>query len=99
MEGDKEIMIKITDRFYIDADSNCYSLKEKTTIQDETSKNHGKEVFKDRGYYVSLESCLDGMMKLVTREFVGKEDINSIKELKEEIKKQTDFIKSLNLNI
>lgn len=35
-------MIKITDRFYIVADSNCYMLKEKTVIQDDKSKNYRK---------------------------------------------------------
>ena len=35
-------MIKITDRFYIVADSNCYMLKEKTTIEDRNSKNYRK---------------------------------------------------------
>lgn len=31
-------MIKINDDFYIDADSNCYTLKEKTVVKDEKSK-------------------------------------------------------------
>lgn len=92
-------MVQITDRFYIDADSNCYSLKEKTTIQDETSKNFGKEVFKDCGYYITIEACLEGFLKKVTREYVSKEELNSIKELKEEIIAQKEFLKSLDLNV
>lgn len=48
-------MIKITDRFYINANSNCYVLQEKTTVQDENSKNYGQEVFKDLGYYTTNE--------------------------------------------
>ena len=42
-------MIKIDDKFYIDADSNSYTLKEKDKIQDEKSKKYGEEVFRDRG--------------------------------------------------
>ena len=66
-------MIKINDRFYIDADTSCYKLQEKTTVQDETSKNFGQEVFKDLGYYTTLESCLNGILKTLTREYIGKD--------------------------
>lgn len=90
-------MIQITNRFYIDADSNCYSLKEKTIIQDENSKNYGKEIYKDLGYYPTLEGCLNGILKTVTRQFIGKEEINTLNDLKELIKGQTEWIKSLNL--
>lgn len=92
-------MVKVTERFYIDADSNCYSLKEKTTIQDETSKNFGKETYKDRGYYTTVEGCIEGILKITTREFVGKAEIQELKELKEEIIAQKEFLKGLNLNI
>ncbi len=40
-------MVKVTDRFYIIANSNCYTLQEKTKVQDVKSKNYGKEIFKD----------------------------------------------------
>jgi len=43
-------MIKITDRFYINANTNSYVLQEKTTVKDEQSKNYGQEIFKDLGY-------------------------------------------------
>ena len=38
-------MIKIDDKFFIDADSNSYTLKEKDKIQDKKSKNYGEEVW------------------------------------------------------
>ena len=63
-------MIKIDDKFFIDADSNSYTLKEKDKIQDKKSKNYGEEVFRDRGYYVTLEGVLNGYLKAQTREFV-----------------------------
>ena len=92
-------MIRVNDRFYIGADTNCYSLKEKTTVQDEKSKNYGKEIYKDLGYYPTLEGCLEGILKTVTREFIGKEEINSLGELKQVVKSQTEYIHSLNLEM
>ena len=91
-------MIKIDDKFFIDADSNSYTLKEKDKIQDKKSKNYGEEVFRDRGYYVTLEGILNGYLKAQTREFVQNNEAD-IKELIKEIKKQTEFVKKLNLKV
>jgi len=91
-------MIKIDDKFFIDADSNSYTLKEKDKIQDKKSKNYGEEVFRDRGYYVTLEGVLNGYLKAQTREFVQNNETD-IKELIKEIKKQTEFVKKLNLKV
>lgn len=91
-------MIKIDDKFFIDADSNCYTLKEKSIIQDKKSKNYGEEVFRDRGYYVTLEGVLNGYLKAQTREFVQNNETD-IKELIKEINKQTEFVKKLNLKV
>lgn len=92
-------MIKVTDRFYIDANTNCYVLKEKTIVQDENSKNYGQEIFKDLGYYTNLESLLNGILKITTREFIAREDENSINDLIKEIKRAEDYLKSLNLKV
>lgn len=92
-------MIKITDRFYINANTNSYVLQEKTTVKDEQSKNYGQEIFKDLGYYTTLESCLKGFLKTITREYINKEEKNNLNELLEEVKKQNEFIESLKLNI
>lgn len=92
-------MIKVTDRFYINASNNCYTLQEKTTVQDEKSQNFGKEIFKDLGYYTTIESCLQGILKTTTREFIAQEQENSIKELLIQVKMQTEFLKNLKLDI
>ena len=92
-------MIKVIDRFYINASSNCYTLQEKTTVQDEKSQNYGKEIFKDLGYYTTLENCLQGILKTTTREFIAQEQENSIKELLIQVKMQTEFLKNLKLDI
>lgn len=88
-------MIKVTDRFYIDANTNCYVLKEKTIVQDENSKNYGQEVLKDLGYYTSLESCLQGILKTTTREYIAKQEENSIYDLIKEIKRAEEYLKNL----
>ena len=92
-------MIKINDRFYINASTNCYTLQEKTIVQDENSKNYGNEVFRDLGYYTTIESCLEGVLKVTTREFISKDTINSLKDLQQEIKDFTKYLKSLNLDV
>ena len=92
-------MIKVTDRFYIDANTNCYVLKEKTIVQDEQSKNYKQEIFKDLGYYTNLESLLNGILKITTREYIAREEERNIKELIEEIKRTEEYLKSLNLKV
>lgn len=92
-------MIKVTDRFYIDANMNCYTLREKTIVQDTNSKNYGQEVLKDLGYYTSLESCLQGILKTTTREYISKQEENSIYDLIKEIKRAEEYLKNLNLKV
>lgn len=90
-------MIKITDRFYINATTNCYILEEKSTIQDKESKNYGKEVFKEIGYYTTIEGCLKGLEKASTRDFISKEQENTMQDLIREIHKTNELIKNMNL--
>lgn len=90
-------MIKITDKFYINATTNCYILQEKMIIQDENSKNYGKEVFKELGYYTSIEGCLKGVEKANTREFISKEEENTMQDLIKEIHKTNELIERMNL--
>lgn len=92
-------MIKVTDKFYIDANANCYVLREKTIIQDEDSKNYGQVIFKDLGYYTSLESCLQGILKTTIREYIAKQEINNIQDLIKEINRAEEYLKSLNLKV
>jgi hypothetical protein len=91
-------MIKINDRYYINANSNCYTLQEKTKIQDKESKNYGKEIYKDLGYYVTIESLLNGVLKKETREYISKEEENSLKDLRKFIDEKYKYLKSLNLD-
>lgn len=91
-------MVKIDDKFYVDADSNSYILKEKDKVRDKKSKKYGEDVFKDRGYYVSLEGALNGYLKVQTRDYIKNNDVG-VKDLLKEIKEQTKFVKKLNLKV
>ena len=73
--------------------------EEKTKVQDENSENYGKEVFRELGYYVSIESCLKGYLTAVTREFISGKEENDLKELMTQVQLQNEFIESLKLNI
>ena len=92
-------MIKVTDRFYINASNNCYTLQEKTTVQDVKSQNYGQEIFKDLGYYTTIETCLKGILKTITREFIGQDKENTIKDLLKEIKLQNKFLEDLKIEV
>lgn len=92
-------MIQVTDRFYINADSNCYMLQEKTTVQEKASKNYGKEIFNTIGYYSTIESCLKGILKTTTREYISKSDKNSINDLITQIKSFENYLKSLKIEV
>lgn len=91
-------MLKITEKYYIDANTNCYTLKEKAIVQEQESKNYGKEIFKDLGYYTSIESCLKGILKVSTRELIASNDVD-IKELLKFLKDTSKFLEELNPNV
>ena len=90
-------MIKITDKFFINATTNCYILEEKSTIQDKESKNYGKVVFKEIGYYTTIEGCLKGLEKANAREFISNEQENTMQDLIKEIHKTNELIENMNL--
>lgn len=92
-------MIKINEEYYINAVPTCYILLRKSIIQDKSSKNYGEEHQESLGYYTSIESALNGILKTEARKFVGKEDINSLKELQEELKKIQGMIKKACKNL
>ena len=86
-------MIKINEEYYINAVPTCYILVKKSIIQDKESKNYGEENQVNLGYYTTIEGALNGILKAETRKFIGKEEINSLKELQEKIKEVQEMIK------
>ena len=84
-------MIKITDKYFLDADSNCYMLKEKVVIKDKESKNFGEEDFRPLKYYTTIESALRGIINLELKKFVGKNKIQELDDLVKKIDKLNSF--------
>lgn len=72
-------MVKINN-FCIDADDNCFIVKEVSTIQDKGSKNYGQEVYNVYGYYSTLEQAVRGIEKVLQRRAVKGADMG-IREL------------------
>ena len=86
-------MIVIDDKYRINADENCYRLEIKSTVQETTSKNYGKETRTVQGYYSTIESALNGYIKAKTRKYIAKETQNTLDELLEEIREFEKVVK------
>ena len=90
-------MVKITERFYMNSTPNSYVLQERTEIKDTESQNFGKVVFRDLGYYTSLDSLLKGVQKILLREYLSKSVENSLNDLLAEIKRTNELLKDLHV--
>lgn len=73
-------MIKIDEKYLVNANESCFTLERKTTIKDTNSKNYGKETNEIKGYYTSIDDALNGYLKIKMRQYVSSEKENSIKE-------------------
>ena len=80
-------MIKINEEYFINADSQNYILQKKTKVKDPESKNFGQEIYLNLGYYSTLDSCINGIIKNETRNFISKNNIKSLEDLQKYIKK------------
>ena len=86
-------MVKIDDEYLINANESCYTLEKKSTIEDTESQNYGKETKTIQGYYTTIESALNGYIKVKTRKYISKDTENSMKELLNEIKNLKEYLK------
>lgn len=87
-------MIRIGENYVIDSDENCFTVKELGIIQNENSKNCGKEKETVYGYYSTLEGALKGLEKHLQRktirikDYTLKEAIEALKALHEDYFKE-----------
>mgnify|MGYP001854990995 CR=1 FL=1 len=86
-------MVKIDDEYLINANDSCYTLEKKSTIEDTESQNYGRETKTIQGYYTTIESALNGYIKVKTRKYISKDTENNIKELLNEIKNLKEYLK------
>ena len=86
-------MVKIDDEYLINANESCYTLEKISTIEDTSSQNYGKETRTIQGYYTTIESALNGYIKVKTRKYISKDTENNMKELLSEIKNLKEYLK------
>jgi hypothetical protein len=92
-------MVKVTEKYYIDADSKNYVIKEKYQVQDEKSENYGADRYKEIAYCTSLKDAIDRVLTLNVRSFISKSEQADLKELVAEVRRQTEYIESLKLDV
>ena len=68
-------MIKYNEDYYIDADNNCFILKQDVHKVDKD----GKELYKVLGYYGSLNATIKGLIKVLVRNNVKDNDYYNLK--------------------
>lgn len=74
-------------KYSITSDPMCIILNEKKVIK--SGENKGKEYFSPIGYYSTVENCMDALLQFKIRE----SDATSFKELVDEVKKISKFIR------
>lgn len=84
-------MIKINDKFGIDADEHNFILKEFSTIQDVNSKNYGADTESILGYYPNLASAVNGLEKILSKRAIRIKDY-TLKEAVEEMRRIHDDV-------
>lgn len=82
-------MIKIDERYYIDADTKSYTLKEKMEKLDE----EGKIWFKDLGYYTTLGDLAIGLIRKETRRYIKESNDGSLEDLIKKIEELEKYFK------
>lgn len=90
-------MIKINDEYYIDADTNCYTLKQ---VHYAKTKE-GEEIRQDLviGYYATIDIALKGYLKHKSRDIVSKNDFESIDKFLKYIQKLDKELNELKLDV
>ena len=83
-------MIRVTDKYGIDFDSDNYILVN-IGVRGEKSKKKGEEFQRTVGYYTSLESVLEAIVRRTEKDYLSKEDmglvdaINIVRRVHEEM--------------
>lgn len=79
-------MLKINENYYLDSDDLQYILLKKTIVTNKESKNFGKEMFKNIGYYGTLESLKKSLLEKEIKDNIELlNNIDKVVELKNEL--------------
>lgn len=85
-------MIKINEKYFIDADNNNFVLKEYLGTRLNKKTNEKEDAYEIWGYYNTIESTLNGLVKKELRKFISKQEINSLNDLQQKIDDLHKFI-------
>lgn len=85
-------MIKINEKYFIDADNNNFVLKEYLGKRLNKKTNEKEDAYEIWGYYNTIESTLNGLVKKELRKFISKQEINSLNDLQQKIDDLHKFI-------
>lgn len=85
-------MIKINEKYFIDADNNNFVLKEYLGKRLNKKTNEKEDTYEIWGYYNTIESTLNGLVKKELRKFISKQEINSLNDLQQKIDDLHKFI-------
>lgn len=81
-------MLKINEKYYLDSDSLQYILIKKSIVQKKDSKNYGKEIFENVGYYGTLEGLKKALLEKEIKDNIKLlNNIDKVIELKNELGK------------
>ena len=76
----------------IDADNNNFVLKEYLGKRLNKKTNEKEDAYEIWGYYNTIESTLNGLVKKELRKFISKQEINSLNDLQQKIDDLHKFI-------
>ena len=80
-------MRKLNDKYYLGTDAYNYILYERNVVQDKTSKNYGKEVFKSLAYFGKMEDLYNFIIEREIKIDISLLDnIEKIIELKKDLR-------------
>lgn len=85
-------MIKINEKYFIDADNNNFVLKEYLGKRLNKKTNEKEDAYEIWGYYNTIESTLNGLVKKELRKFISKQEINNLNDLQQKIDNLHKFI-------
>lgn len=68
-------MIKLLDNYYLKGDANCYTLTQEVKVKD-------KIEYRAIAYYTTIQDLIIGLIKMKSREYINKIDLQTIQEFK-----------------
>ena len=86
-------MIKITEKYYIEVDTSCYTVYERKVVQ--SGKNAGNELFQNATFYGSFHMALDNIIQRMTSDELKSESIIELKDAVAKIQKLREEIMAI----